>query len=237
LGWGRTANHIAKWNGSTWTAMGPGNGLRGEAHVLAVFDDGSGPALYAGQDFNLPGAVWVHDFLKWNGSTWSTVGGGLDGGYALSMTVHDDGSGSALYVGGTFTSAGGQGVRHIARWDGHAWTALGLGVERPGGTYVDVEALKSFDDGSGRALYVGGASRLPEASLRSNIARWDGHSLVAARQRRGRRCPGAGGLRRRNGPALFAGGLFTVAGGASAYRIASGTARAGRAWGWGSTKK
>jgi hypothetical protein len=216
----RTANHVAKWSGSTWTALGSGNGLRGEAHVLAVFDDGGGPALYAGQDFNLPGAVWTHDFLKWNGTTWSTVGGGIDGGYVSSMSVHDDGSGQALYVGGTFTSAGGQNFRHVARWDGHAWTALGLGVETPGGSFVDVEALKSFDDGSGRALYVGGFFTQAGGSAANYVARWNGSAWSPLGSGTDGAVDALEVFDDGTGPALFAGGYFNVAGGAPAYHIA-----------------
>jgi hypothetical protein len=37
-----------------------------------------------------------------------------------ALAVFDDGSGADLYVGGTFTTAGGKSVNHIARWTGSA---------------------------------------------------------------------------------------------------------------------
>jgi hypothetical protein len=35
-----------------------------------------------------------------------------------ALTVFDDGSGPALYAGGTFVTAGGVTVSRIAKWDG-----------------------------------------------------------------------------------------------------------------------
>ena len=54
---GLTVNRIAKWNGTEWSALtgssGTGVGTGGYDGVvaLAVFDDGSGEALYVGGDF------------------------------------------------------------------------------------------------------------------------------------------------------------------------------------------
>jgi len=44
--------------------------------ALAVFDDGSGPALYAGGDFTTAGGVAANRIAKWNGSSWSQLGSG-----------------------------------------------------------------------------------------------------------------------------------------------------------------
>src|SRR5690606_19719056 len=49
-------------------------------------------------------------------------------GEVRAMTVFDDGSGPALYVGGTFPTARGLAVNRVARWDGSSWTALGPGL-------------------------------------------------------------------------------------------------------------
>ena len=71
-----------------------------------------------------------------------------------AMIVHDEGSGPALFLAGLFETADGVTVNHIARWDGATWSALGTGLEGP--SFVYAEALATFDDGSGPALYVGG---------------------------------------------------------------------------------
>ena len=81
------------------------------------------------------------------------AGPDLDGP-AKTMMQWDDGTGPALYVGGSFTNAAGLVVHGIARWDGSEWAALAS----PSGTGVDgeVDALAVYDDGSGPELYVGG---------------------------------------------------------------------------------
>ena len=37
-------------------------------------------------------------------------------------------SGTNLYAGGYFTTAGGVPANYIAKWDGSAWSALGSGM-------------------------------------------------------------------------------------------------------------
>ena len=41
---------MCKWDGANWTVLEPGS-PSGEVRALAVYDDGNGPALYAGGYF------------------------------------------------------------------------------------------------------------------------------------------------------------------------------------------
>src|SRR5260221_14760739 len=83
---GAPANNIAKWNGSAWAPLG--GGLSPAVGALAVFDDGTGPALHAG---NAGGAA--ARVFKWNGSTWTLVGNRDLGDCGVgSMTGFRDGS-------------------------------------------------------------------------------------------------------------------------------------------------
>src|SRR5205814_2191178 len=76
---GISAPHIARWNGSSWSALGaPGSGMDNYVYTLAVFDDGSGPALYAGGGFLTAGGVAAARIAKWNGSNWATLGSGMN---------------------------------------------------------------------------------------------------------------------------------------------------------------
>src|SRR6185295_948038 len=99
-------NYIARWNGSSFSALG--FGVSAPVYALAVFDDGSGPALYAGGDFLapltstvLPGpnsaaiASGSPHIAKWNGTTWSGVGTGTNG-VVRALAVH----GGTLVAGG-----------------------------------------------------------------------------------------------------------------------------------------
>ena len=214
---GVVVNRVARWDGSAWSALGgpSGTGTDGPVYALAVFDDGTGPALYAGGVFTTAGGVTVNGVARWDGSAWSGLSGPSGTGVSDSvyaLAVFDDGTGPALYAGGWFITAGGVTVNYIARWDGSTWSAL----SGPSGTGVDyhVYALAVFDDGSGPALYAGGWFSTAGGVTVNYIARWDGSAWSALSG------PSGTGLDRRRvapsrcfddgtGPALYAGGWFT----------------------------
>jgi hypothetical protein len=166
---GVAANHVAKWDGSSWTALG--SGMNSAVAALTAFDDGGGPALYAGGYFTIAGHLAASRIAKWDGSSWAPLGTGIGSNglsnYVLALTVFDDGSGPALYAGGDFTTAGGLAAKYIAMWDGSSWTPLGAGMAD------DVFALTVFDDGTGLpALYTGGAFGSAIDSGDSYLAKW-----------------------------------------------------------------
>src|SRR5262245_16609793 len=67
-------------------------GTDGEVRTFATFDDGTGPALYAGGFFNDAGGVPASHVAKWDGHCWSPLGSGLDG-MVFALAVFDDGTG------------------------------------------------------------------------------------------------------------------------------------------------
>ena len=83
--------------------------------------------------------------------------------YALAV------SGSTLYAGGDFTTAGGRAANYIAAWDGSSWSALGSGMNGP------VYALAV----SGSTLYAGGGFTTAGGVAANHIAAWDGSSWRA----------------------------------------------------------
>lgn len=235
---GNPATRIAKWNGVEWSPLGSGvTGQIGWVQALAIQDDGSGgPVLVTGGSFTHIGGKSARRIATWNLNAgdaadpnlrWLPVGTGLNH-FVRAMTVFDDGSGPALYVGGTFTSAGGVSAGRVAKWDGEKWSSLGSGILNG-----EVFALAVYDDGSGGgpALYAGGSFTNPASS----IAKWDGTSwlplgsgIVGSIYQCGTSIidvagvfdlavydDGSGG-----GPALYAGGCFHTAGGESVANIA-----------------
>src|SRR5262245_42638031 len=102
---------------------------------------------------------------------------GTNGG-VRAFAEFDDGSGPALYVGGSFTSAGRVVANRIAKWDGERWSALGSGMN-PGYANRTVSALAVFDDGSGPALFAGGQFTTAGGVAANHIAKWDGSSWAA----------------------------------------------------------
>jgi hypothetical protein len=176
-----TMHNIARWDGTFWRPVGSGlvlSGFGGYASALGVFDDGSGPKLYAGGRFDTAGGLAANNIASWDGTQWSPLGSGLTpwGAHTVEdLEVFDDGSGPALYVAGSFTAAGGIPADRLARWDGSSWSALAPG---PGCDGCDpswsVLDLQTFDDGTGPALLVGGYFASAGGIATGSLARWDG---------------------------------------------------------------
>src|SRR6266699_2614160 len=99
--------------------------------------------------------------LKWNGSVWSALGSGLDN-QANALAV----SGTDLYVGGSFTMAGGAAANYIAKWNGNAWSALGSGLD----SYVT--ALRV----SGSDLICRGYFTMAGGAAANYVAKWNGNT-------------------------------------------------------------
>jgi hypothetical protein len=175
---GMPANRVAKWDGAHWAPLGTGvsGGIFPVVWALTWFDDGTGPALYAGGEFTMAGDVAANHIAKWDGTQWSPLGNGVGGGTqpdVFALTVFDDAAGSGLYAGGRFTTAEDVTANHIAKWVGTQWSALGSGTNN------EVSALTSFDDGTGLGLYAGGVFTTAGDVTANRIAKWDGTQWAA----------------------------------------------------------
>ncbi len=104
---GVTVNGIARWNGSAWSALGPG--MNGPVFVLDRLPSGD---LIAGGSFTTAGGVTVNNIARWNGSAWSALGAGMNS-IVLALTTLPNGD---LIAGGVFTTAGLGVAPYIARW-------------------------------------------------------------------------------------------------------------------------
>ena len=190
---GVSAKYIAKWNGSSWSALG--SGMNDRVHALAV----SGSSLYAAGYFTTAGGVSANYIAKWNGSSWSALSSGMDA-WPLALAV----SGSDLYAGGAFTTAGGVSAKYIAKWNGTSWSALGFGTGTSDGAPPYVYALAV----SGSDLYAGGLFTTAGGVSANYVAKWNGSSWSAL---------GSGMsfyvyVLAVSGSELYAGGNFTTAG-------------------------
>ncbi|HET9222865.1 MAG TPA: hypothetical protein VFO07_10195, partial [Roseiflexaceae bacterium] len=133
---------------------------------------GAGRA-YVGGKFKTVGGLLVNNIAMWDGAKWNALGAGLEGDGGL-----DDGSVSALaivgndlYVGGSFTKAGGASARHLAKYNlaSKQWSQVGGGVDGP------VYAL-TFSNG---LLYVGGNFATVGTVDAKDIATWNGAAWQA----------------------------------------------------------
>src|SRR5205814_9968440 len=110
---------------------------------------------------------------------WATASGkpGIGGGYAAPVGGWNDGSGERLYVGGSFTTAGGSGANaYLARWDRTTgtWSRVGSGISG-GFTNAFMTALLPFNPGTGERLGVGGVFDTAGGTANTaSLAMWNG---------------------------------------------------------------
>ena len=100
-------------------------GTNWPSNDLAVFDAGAGPKLYLAGPFAIAGSVAVDRMATWDGNAFAPVAG-CPVPDVRRMTVHDDGSGAALYVAGLTGQTSGSSLvaSTIARLQGTAWTTI-----------------------------------------------------------------------------------------------------------------
>ncbi|HEY5915347.1 MAG TPA: hypothetical protein VJA21_32595 [Verrucomicrobiae bacterium] len=141
--------NIARWDGTAWSPLGSGlDG--GSVLALAVWNSD----LYAGGSFNTAGGSPANWIARWNGTSWSALGSGLGNTRPWSPNVAALlPSGTNLYVGGSFTTAGGVSAPSIARWNGGAWSPLGSGVND---TVNSLAIVGSDLYAGGNFLFAGG---------------------------------------------------------------------------------
>jgi hypothetical protein len=109
-----TAYNVAKWHGSSSSALGSGTSGTSPSHdVLSLLVSGS--YLYIGVDFTYAGGSVTNRtpanyIAKWDGNSWSALGSGMN------MDVRTFAvSGNDLYAAGKFTTAGGKAAAYVAR--------------------------------------------------------------------------------------------------------------------------
>jgi len=207
---GASANHVARWDGSSWTSLGTGTAGGGYAPGRVSALVAIGTDLYAGGMFSEAGGVAAKYIARWNGNAWSSVGNGAD----LNGDVNALAAiGTDLYAGGFFEQAGGAPTYGVARWDGAAWSSLGNGLAN--GVDTNVYALATI----GTDLYVGGDFTLAGGAYAIGIARWNGSAWSSL----GTGYPGVNGevyAIAAIGPDLYVGGSFFEAGGTAAKNVA-----------------
>lgn len=190
---------VARWNGSSWFAMGTGmvyGGFPFTAQVHALATLGNGDVVAAGR-FLTAGGANASAIARWNGTSWSPIGGGING---LVECLRVLGNGD-LIAAGNFGTAGGQPANCIARWDGVAWSALATGLNS------DISALTELPSGD---LVVAGSFTQAGTLLANYIARWNGTNWSPFNSASTVGTPAYSILRRPDGSLLVGGNFATV---------------------------
>lgn len=167
---GIPATNIAKWDGSSWTAVGAGLGVARNTVAadsdlvisLSVYNN----MLVAGGAFSDASGLSVNNVAAWNGSTWSTLGSGVNGGVQTMVNYQND-----LYASLINTNAG-QNTYFISKWDGSSWSNVVGGPGTGANYYGYLNSLLPFN---GKLLGAGAFSIVNNSStFTTGIAQWDG---------------------------------------------------------------
>lgn len=196
-------NHIAKWDGANWQPLT--SGTNGNVKALCVYNN----ELYVGGTFTDAGGVTVSNIAKWNGVTWSDVGGGMNYTGAISVSALQV-YGGEIYAGGSFDHAGGVPVKHIAKWNGATWSDPGGGANYTGA--ISVSAFEIFHG----ELVAGGQFDSLGGVNCNYVGKWNGTNWSQMGLGMNAQVLTLSAVR----DTLYAGGLFTTAGGNAALFIA-----------------
>lgn len=173
--------YVARLAGTNWVPVGNGLTMVSNGAVRAIANFAG--TLYIGGDFVAAGGnTNIRYLAKLEGTTWTSVGAGVDGPVRALAVCNND-----LYVGGDFNSAGAaSSVGCIAKWNGNEWSALGHGVA--GGTdsedFLAPWSIPSIHTISvrGNEIFVGGEfstsynGNTPVTALQVAKATWDERS-------------------------------------------------------------
>jgi hypothetical protein len=120
------ADHVARWNGSAWSAVGANAATTNGWFPASTFINAiatSGSKIYAGGSFqNADGNATADEVAVFDGATWAPMGSDGAGNGPLGGPVNALALfGGQAVVGGNFTSAGGDTLAgYVARFPGIA---------------------------------------------------------------------------------------------------------------------
>lgn len=159
---GQHAGGIARWNGATWFSMGSGvrrisTAVPVAGHLLALSDD----SVYLSGGFDFIDDVPATNIARWNGTAWTALGDGVDGGVGPMIRLP---SGNILAAAGRGSRSGQTYIGSLGEWDGSAW--------HPWLPLVDgnIAAMIRLPNNN---IVIAGSALSADGVPVSNILRWD----------------------------------------------------------------
>ena len=204
-------SHCRRWNGSQWVPTAPEFCTR-EYFPRISADLGDGLRIYGTKGtICCPPSPELAQVTRWTGQAWEVIAQ-TDGLGLIDLIAYDDGGGLGLFACGNFHVINGVPAGGFAVWRSGTWTALGSEFfPRKGGDF------KVFDDGTGPGLYIRFGLNATTGLGSELVARWNGQAWQSV----------GGGVSNPNGfvgalsmevfddgtgPALYVGGVFSLAG-------------------------
>lgn len=201
-----SANNIAAWNGSSWSALGAG--VNDQVFDLELFQ---GELIAAGR-FSQAGGQPIGGIARWDGTQWRAVGGNAVGSISSTVWALEVGPDGRLYAGGDFDSIAGVAAHGVAAWNGTSWSSVG-----PSNALLG--SVHTLEWHQGR-LYAGGSIDFA-ATTNENVVVWDGVAWSSTGGIPDWSIASTVNALRSYGGKLYAGGNFVQAGAAQATGIAS----------------
>ena len=153
FGNGNFDKFIGRWDGGAWKATTSQSPFPyGRIHALRVFDDGNGPALFAGGDFKdfEPPPDSMRYIARLRDGVWSPSG--MPDRPVLALGTPDDaGDGLSMFVGGSFTYISGIRSGRVTRLFACAPTAAACAADCDGDGALDIDDFLCF-----QALFAAG---------------------------------------------------------------------------------
>jgi hypothetical protein len=157
------ADHVARWDGHRWLALGAGPGHF--SNLTALVTAPHGQLLAAGIVFLDSGQVQSR-VMRWNGQRWRQVGPALAGEWVTALAVAANGE----VLAGLGHSPG----CGVLRWQGHAWQPLAAGPAVGAATPERVNDLtRLLVTPTGDIMALGTFVTTP-ANAKLEAARWTG---------------------------------------------------------------
>jgi hypothetical protein len=169
--------NVARWNGSSWSAVGAG--VSGTVHDLLVTASGD---LVAGGLFAVVSPFANANVARWNGLSWQALGSGTQSVLPANAGVYDvaELANGDIVAAGQFEAAGGVPAYKVARWDGSVWSAMGGGIEQYG-PYGEPSYVFAIERAATGELFVAGNFATVSGRDGRGLARWNGAAWRPAR--------------------------------------------------------
>ena len=146
--------NFARWEDAvgSWASLGDGTNNNGVSGNIFALVNGAG-VIYVAGIFTPSGGGPAINLASYTFSGWAALGNGLEAGVNdTNVVAAVAATAQAVYVGGSFSQAGGVTVSNLAKWDGTGWSALGAGLNGE----VDAIAVSPAGGLCRRRFYGGG---------------------------------------------------------------------------------
>lgn len=162
-----TTSGVARYSSAGLSALGIGLSsvetfcnVPAYVNCMTIWDDGNGPALYVGGEFDFAGTEIAPNIARWDGIGWTALGdtsveltepGSIAVG-GLEVVNYD--RGPQLFAIGQAREIGDITVNGVGVWDGQSWESFAGGVTLT--PYDSVYTIQRYDDADGPAVYLSG---------------------------------------------------------------------------------